>query len=319
MQSKASIVVVLGTGGTIAGTSAVLGDDSAYVAAQISVAQLVNAVPELAGQSLECEQVAQVDSKDMSFDIWVSLARRVTYHLARGDVAGVVVTHGTDTLEETAYFLHRVVACGKPVVLTGAMRPASSVEADGPRNLLDAVQAARSPNVSGVVVVLAGEVHSADDVRKAHASRLDAFQSGDAGPLARIHGGQVARLRNRPASGDAFGVDCLPMEGDLQWPRVEIVYSHAGADGRSITALHADGAQGIVVAATGGGTVHHALEDALILAQQQGLQVLRATRCGRGRAASQSGDSLESAGELSPVKARIELMLRLIRPRLSAA
>ncbi len=141
MQAK---IVILGTGGTIAGTAASPADAIGYTAAQLGVAQLVAGVPALAGLPLESEQVAQLDSKDMDFATWQRLAQRVAAHLARDEVQGVVITHGTDTLEETAYFLHRVLAPAKPVVLTAAMRPATSLQADGPQNLLDAVTLARS-------------------------------------------------------------------------------------------------------------------------------------------------------------------------------
>ena len=149
------------------------------------------AVP--AGVVLESEQVAQLDSKDMDFATWRALAGRVARHLARPEVAAIVVTHGTDTLEETAYFLQRVLAPAKPVVLTAAMRPATSRLADGPQNLADA-SPSRWPRAGarGVVVVVAGTVHSALDVRKVHPYRLDAFGSGDAGPIARVEEGRAA-------------------------------------------------------------------------------------------------------------------------------
>ena len=160
MQNIEQTVVILGTGGTIAGTAKDAADNVGYTAAQIGVAQLLAAVPALAGQALEAEQVSQIDSKDMGFGVWRALALRVAHHLARPEVAGIVITHGTDTLEETAYFLQRVLAPNKPVVLTAAMRPATALLADGPQNLTDAVAVAQSEGASGVVAVLAGEVHS---------------------------------------------------------------------------------------------------------------------------------------------------------------
>jgi len=171
-------LLVLGTGGTIAGTASSASDNIGYTAAQ----------------------VAQVDSKDMRFDIWRTLARRVAHHLAQPQVAGVVITHGTDTLEETAYFLHAVLPAelvnAKPVVLTCAMRPASSLNPDGPQNLKDAVAVALSAGAHGVVVVCAGTVHGALEVQKTHTYRLDAFSSGDAGPLAYVEEGSVRLLKN---------------------------------------------------------------------------------------------------------------------------
>ena len=148
MQNKAavgsSLVVVLGTGGTIAGTAASASDNVGYNAAQLGASQLVTAIPAPGSAPTEVEQVAQVDSKDMGFAIWRELVVAVDRHLARSEVCGIVITHGTDTLEETAYFLQRVLAPAKPVVLVAAMRPATSLQADGPQNLLDALLVART-------------------------------------------------------------------------------------------------------------------------------------------------------------------------------
>ena len=142
-------VVILGTGGTIAGTSSGIGsaaDNIHYTAAQVSASQLVEAIPALSRGHLLVEQVAQTDSKDMSFALWVALAERVQHHLALDDVQAVVITHGTDTLEETAYFLQALLSPSKPVVLTCAMRPADALAPDGPQNILDAITVARNPN-----------------------------------------------------------------------------------------------------------------------------------------------------------------------------
>ncbi|MBC7993402.1 MAG: asparaginase [Rhizobacter sp.] len=307
-----NIIVVLGTGGTIAGTSAVAGDNIGYTAAQIGVSQLVKAVPELASVPLECEQVAQVDSKDMGFAIWRTLALRAAHHLARAEVAGVVVTHGTDTLEETAYFLQRVLEPTKPLVMTAAMRPATSPQADGPQNLLDAVRVAGHLGVQGVVAVLNGQIHSAHDLRKTHTYRVDAFSSGDAGVMGVVAHGEVRISRARP-KGVATGCELLPTD-TTAWPRVEIVHSHAGADGAVVRLLCADGVRGLAIAATGNGTVHHHLESALLQAQSEGVKVLRSSRCLGGRVLAKADDVLPSADDLTPVKARIELLLELLRP-----
>jgi L-asparaginase len=304
--------VILGTGGTIAGTAADPGDNVGYTAGQLGVAQLVQAVPALAGQPLEAEQVAQLDSKDMDHATWLQLARRVAHHLARPEVQGVVVTHGTDTLEETAYFLQRVLAPRKPVAITAAMRPATALLADGPQNLLDAVAVARCEGAQGVVAVLNGEVLGAEDVRKLHTYRVQAFGAGDAGPVAALEEGQVRAFRAWPA-GAAVGLERLPAD-PAQWPRVVLLVSHAGMTaalaGALVDALCAQGVQGIVVAGTGNGTVHRELLAALQRAQQRGLTVWRASRCAQGAVVGEA--ALPSAGALSAVKARIELMLRLI-------
>ena len=184
MASIEGTVVVLGTGGTIAGTADSATDSVGYRAASLGVDALVAAVPPLAGWPIECQQLAQVDSKDMSLALWLSLLAALKRQLQRPEVAGVVITHGTDTLEETAYFLHRVLAPDKPVVLTAAMRPATSLQADGPQNLLDAVTLARAGTPGGVRVVFGGQIFGAADVRKQHPWRIDAFGAGDAGVLA---------------------------------------------------------------------------------------------------------------------------------------
>lgn len=310
-----STIVILGTGGTIAGTATDPADNVGYTAAQRSVTDLLSAVPSLKGQPIECEQVAQLDSKDMDHATWQRLAQRAAHHLARADVCGVVVTHGTDTLEETAWFLHRVLAPAKPLVLTAAMRPASALSADGPANLRDAVAVAREPGARGVVVVLAGSVHTAGDVRKVHSYRLDAFDSGDAGPLGLVEEGQLRRFRPWP-EGEALGLAAISAQPDA-WPWVAVMPSHAGLGGAGVDAMCAAGVRGIVVATTGNGSVHQALQSALERAVAAGVPVERSTRCAQGviveSPASTRGAALPAASAGSPWQARIDLMLALMR------
>ena len=311
-------VLVLGTGGTIAGRAASSGDNIGYVAGQVGVAELLAGIGAPAGVELEAEQVAQVDSKDMEFSIWLALARRCAQALAEPGVAGVVVTHGTDTLEETAFFLQQVLPGDKPVVLTCAMRPASALSPDGPQNVRDAIAVAASPDARGVTVVCAGAVHSAVDVQKVHTYRLDAFASGDAGPLAFVEEGELRQARPWPQAGP--GVHAfLQWPHDLDPPRVEILFSHAGARGTLIDALLAErtqgapgGIRGLVLAATGNGTLHHEIEQAAARAQAAGVRVIRATRCPQGRILPKPGDPIPDAGALNPVKARVALMLELM-------
>ena len=310
MQSTDDKIVILGTGGTIAGTAADPQDNVGYRAAQVAVEALVAAVPQLAGVALQTEQVAQVDSKDMTHEVWQTLARRVDHHLRRSDVRGIVITHGTDTLEETAYFLQRVLAPAKPAVFAAAMRPASSLRSDGPQNLLDAVRVASEPGACGVLAVLGGEVHSGAEVRKAHTYRTDAFSSGDAGPVAYVEEGRLRVLRPWPV-GEALGIACVERAAQ-PWPHVEIVTSHAGSDGRWVSALAALGAQGIVVAGAGNGSVHRLLEAELLKLQAAGVRVLRSTRCAEGPVLATGSEALPSAGLLTPFKARVELMLQLM-------
>ncbi|MGJ7603814.1 asparaginase [Variovorax sp. LT1R20] len=307
-------VVVLGTGGTIAGKASSSGDNIGYTAGQVDVADLLGGIEAPEGIALLAEQVAQVDSKDMAFDIWQKLAQRCVHWLAQPDVAGVVITHGTDTLEETAFFLHSVLAPAKPVVLTCAMRPATALSPDGPQNVRDAIAVATTVGAQGVMAVCAGMVHSGVDVQKVHTYRLDAFASGDAGPIGYVEEGAVRRVREWPAAPSNQSSKALNTSGP--WPRVEIVMSHAGASGAIVDALVREGAEepvrGLVLATTGNGTVHYALEAAALKAQDAGIAVLRATRCSSGRILPRADDRLRDAGALTPVKARIALMLELL-------
>ena len=305
------LVVILGTGGTISGRAASAVDNVAYRAGEVGVDELVAAVPALAAYAIEAEQVAQIDSKDMDHATWQRLARRAAFHLAREEVNGVVVTHGTDTLEETAWFLHRVLAPAKPLVLTAAMRPASSLQADGPQNLLDAVTVATLPQARGVVVVIAGAVHGAADVRKLHTLRLDAFTSGDAGPLARIEEGRLRRFRAWP-QGAALGLAAIAADVS-HWPWIGVIANHAGSDGREVAALRAAGARGLVLAGTGNATVSAALASALDEAERAGVPVARVSRCALGPLIDPAHAT--QTRTLSPWQARIELLLAALEKR----
>jgi L-asparaginase len=312
-------VVILATGGTIAGRAARADDALGYRAGVVDAQALVDAVPALAAWPLAVEPLAQVDSKDMDFALWQRLARRAAMHLADASVAGVVVTHGTDTLEETAWFLHRVLAPARPLVLTAAMRPASSLQSDGPQNLLDAVTLAATPGARGVVVAFGGAVHAAGDLRKVHTLRLDAFSSGDAGPLARIDAGVLRRFRAWPGDGAAvpaadapLGLEAISAD-PARWPWVAVLASHAGADGREVRALVAAGVQGLVVAGTGHGTLAAPLAGALEAAQAAGVRVRRVSRCAFGPVHGSAADEvLPAGGERSPWQARIDLILELL-------
>lgn len=312
-------VVILGTGGTIAGTANDPSRAWAYQAAQLSVAQLIEAVPALQGVPLEAVQVAQVDSKDMSWSIWRQLGRALHVQLARDDVAGVVITHGTDTLEETACLLQALHDGAKPVVLTAAMYPATSPDADGPGNLRDAVRVVQESArrcLGGVVAVMHGRVWSAVDVRKAHSHALDAFDGGGASPL-------VALAQDDRS--EAVWPSAWPACGRFGWgylevnpPRVEIVCSHADADGWLVRAMlaHAQTSErplrGIVVAGTGHGTLHEGLTQALREATQQGITVWRSSRVARGGVLAREGDEWPAVPHLTAAQARVALTLSLL-------
>ena len=314
-------MVVLGTGGTIAGRAASAGDNIGYSAAQLEVGELLRDLDLPRDIALVSEQVAQLDSKDMTFAVWKALAARCAHWLGEQDVQGLVITHGTDTLEETAFFLQSVLAPRKPVVLTCAMRPASALAPDGPQNVRDAMSVAATAGVRGVTVVCAGKVHSALDVQKVHTYRLDAFASGDSGPLAYVEEGVVRQLREWPVpDNEMHAVFARVIDTDAaRWPRVEILTSHAGARGDLVDVLVAarragaeNAVQGLVLAATGNGSLHGDLEVSALRAQAEGMAVVRATRCVEGRIIALPSAPLRDAGALTPAKARIALMLELL-------
>lgn len=293
---KTKKIVVLATGGTIAGLARDASKPQNYTAGQVGVADLLQGVA-ADGVELMTEQVAQIDSKDMSFVVWQRLLGRLAHWLGQDDVQGVVITHGTDTLEETAYFLQTVLQPTKPVAMTCAMLPANAPDSDGPGNLNDALAWVQQPNASGVSVVCAGQVHAGNTVQKSHSHQRNPFTSqiGVAHPQA-LRVPTVAQV-----------LACT------HWPRVEWVLNHAGADGRLVRVLMAhDAPQGWVVAGTGNGTLHHDLEAALLDAQKQGAQVLRASRCAQGGVQSRDADVLPHAGGLTAVQARVALWLHLV-------
>jgi L-asparaginase len=336
-QTTPKQIIVLGTGGTIAGKSASATDNVDYKASEVGVETLLAAIPALAdsngkasyaGCELVCEQVAQVDSKDMTFEIWQLLLARCTHWLAQPQVQGIVITHGTDTLEETAFFLHAMLETNKPVVLTCAMRPSTAVAPDGPQNLMDALAVAASDQIQAVVAVCASTIHSAMDVQKVHNYRLDAFSSGDAGALGYVKEGKLVIYRNSyrkyesnmPIAGVNIAYSAINNIANLkQLPRVEIVLNHSGATGDMVLDLLAQRSvasvnklAGIVVAATGNGTISQALERALQSAEAAGVVVWRSSRCAFGSLVGKADAQFGDSGGLTPVKARIALMLHLI-------
>jgi L-asparaginase len=318
--NEARHLVVLGTGGTIAGRATQANDNVGYVAGQVAVSDLVAMVPALAACPLDVEQVAQVNSKDMELGVWQALAERVAAHLERPEVTGIVITHGTDTIEETAYLLQTLLRPSKPVVLTCAMRPATALVPDGPQNLSDAVAVASHPQARGVMVVCAGRIHGALDVAKVHPYRTDPFESGDAGALGCVEEAQLRLFRPWPQAVEEGTYDAAALQrllGAVALPRVELIFSHANADGEVVRALLGHTAavgrlRGIVVAGTGNGTVHDDLLAALQQAQASGVEVVVASRCAQGRVVPHAGQPLPDSAGLSPVKARLALALRLL-------
>jgi L-asparaginase len=317
-------VVVLATGGTIASRQNITQGTSMP---SLSGDELVNAVPALRKIArVRSEQIANVGSRDMTPAIWVRLAARANELLALPDVTGIVVTHGTDTLEETAYFLDLTVASSKPVVFAASQRPASDSDSDGPRNLLDAVRVAVSPEAvgKGVLVVLNGQINAARDVTKTHTSQVETFRSLEFGELG-IADSEAVRFYRTPLRRQTIAVD-----GRTQLGRVEIVYNYAGADGRLIRALiREEGLAGLVVAGVGLGNVTAGVADAIEEARAKGVPVVIGTRVLSGRVFS-LGDGKSSAiglkkmgcvlaDNLNPQKARVLLMLALTKTHEPAA
>ena len=308
MQEGRPSWVLLATGGTIAGAAEDPQDHLGYRAGALGAGELLRRIG--VGEGVATEEVAAIDSKDMEWEVWRRLAARCAHWLSQPAVRGVVVTHGTDTLEETAWFLQRVLAPAKPLVLASAMRPATALSPDGPQNLADAFTVAQADGARGVLAVSDGAVFAAGEVRKVHPYRLQAFSAGDAGALARVEDARLRILREWPQPRPSEGLLARLQEA-AQAPRVEIVHSHAAADGRVVDLLAADGVRGLVVAGTGNGTLHFALESALQRARERGVRVVRSTRCALGSVLPHAGEPFESR-PFTPAVSRVDLMLDLL-------
>ena len=312
-------IAVIATGGTIAGVSTTESDTASYQAGALPITQLLAGVPQLGTLAdVVAEQPFSEDSKDLTPEHWLILARRVQARLNESTIDAVVITHGTDTLEETAFFLHLVLTSNKPVVMTAAMRPATALSADGPMNLYQALSVAASPAARGrgVLVVVADRIWSARDVAKRHTQAIDALGDTDSGPLGWAHpprfsSGPDSRLAGR------IPLATLQMDGKASLPNVEILFVAAGSSPDLITAACAF-ARGLVFALPGNGSVPQRLAPALEACRRQGVTVVRASRTGAGPVAPLSdalAGPLLCAGQLSPAKARIALMLALAQGR----
>ncbi len=312
-------VMILATGGTIAGTGASSTTTVGYTAATVGVERLIAAVPELAKvASVKGEQVFQIASENMNNDYWLVLAKRVNILLARADVDGIVITHGTDTLEETAYFLDLVVKSRKPVVLVGAMRPSTALSADGPINLYNAVLLAASTEAvgKGVLVAMNDQIHAAREVTKTNTSTLDSFKTTELGLLGYIQGSKpfFYRTSNRKHTAEAeFDISNLSI-----LPQVDIVYGYANMGPVALDAFVAAGAKGIIHAGVGDGSLASRVTPALTAARKKGVVIVRASRVGQGivaRNGEANDDELDFvvSDTLNAQKARILLMLALTK------
>jgi len=319
-QSKLPNIVILATGGTIAGAGA-SSTGSAYTSGQVKIEAMIDAVPNIRKlANLRGEQIANVGSQDMSVKVWLDLANRINEFLKSNDVDGIVVTHGTDTQEETAYFLNLVVKSDKPVVLTGSMRPSTALSADGPLNMYNAVALAANPNAKGygVMVVMNDDIHAARDVKKMYSTPVHTFQSPQEGLIGTVIFGEVLffhKPSGRHTTNSEFSVDGLK-----SLPRVDIVYGCADMSTDLIDIMVKAGAKGIVIAGLGDGNMNAGTLEAMKRATKAGIPVVRATRVPIG-AVLIKGEVVDtdygsvSSDELNPQKARILLMLALSKNR----
>jgi len=324
MSNTLPVVWLLSTGGTIAGKGSSSTDLTEYQGATLLGSDLLAAVPEIAQHAqVRFEQVTNVASPNMTPAVWKTLAGRINAIFAADDaVAGVVVTHGTSTLEETAYFLHLTVRHDRPVVLVGSQRPATALSADGPLNLLNAVRTAAAPEArgNGVLVVMNDEINGARDVTKSNTYRVETFRSGELGLLGYVDEDKVSFYKastRRHTARSEFDVAHV-----TQFPRVEIVYSYAQASAAPLHALVRDGVDGIIFAAPGAGSLsdeERAAVEAIVSAPSATKPIMmRSTRTGNGRVIGRRKFDrlgLIPTDNLSPQKSRILLMVALTKTR----
>ena len=311
------VVVVLATGGTIAGAAPSATQTVGYKAAVVTVDNLLAAVPSLKDLAdVRGEQIFQIASENITPEQWRILALRVNSLLADKDVSGVVITHGTDTMEETAYFLNLVIKSEKPVVLVGSMRPSTAISADGPLNLYNAVAVAAAPESSGkgVFVVLNDTINPAREVTKGSTFSVQTFHTPDLGALGYVQSGRPLFYRQplrRHTVSTPFNA-----ESAKAMPKILILYGYAGSDGEMVEAAVKTGAAGIVYAGTGNGSLSDQAKKALAAARKKGVQVVRSSRTGSGMVA-RNGEVNDdefgfiAADNLTPQKARVLLMLGL--------
>jgi L-asparaginase len=315
-QAGLPTIVVLATGGTIAGAAA-SDVQAGYTSGQVGVDQLLAAVPQAKKlANLRGEQVANIGSQDMNDEVWLKLARRVNQLVAMPEVAGVVITHGTDTIEETGYFLNLVVKSKKPVVLTAAMRPSTALSADGPLNFFNAVAVAANPQAAGrgVLVVINDWIHGASSLTKTSTTAIQTFMSPLRGLIGTVAYGNCEFFRGpvgRNTVDSEFSLDKV-----TQLPRVDIIMAHENMDGAIINAAVAAGAKGIVIAGVGNGNMTAPALDALAAVAKKGVICVRSSRVvtgevGRNVEVDDNKLGLVASLGLNPQKSRVLLRLAL--------
>ena len=306
-------VAILATGGTIAGSTESKLATTGYTAGVLGVEVLIQAVPEIKELAdITGEQIANVDSSNMTDEIWLKLAKRCNELL--GKVDGIVITHGTDTMEETAFFLNLVVKSDKPVVLVGAMRPATAMSADGPKNLYNAVALAANANAKGkgVMIAMNDKILGARDAQKTHTLNVSAFDFGNLGYI--VDGKVFFENTNLKAHTKKAEFDVSKLKS---LPKVDILYTYSN-DGSAVAAkaLFENGTKGIVVAGSGAGSIHTAQKEVLKELLAKGLKVVVSSRVRQGFVAVGDEDrtlGFISAQDLNPQKARVLLMLALTK------
>jgi L-asparaginase len=319
-DAKRPCIAVLATGGTIAGTAA-SPTDAAYAPARLDVEAMIASVPGIGAlATIRAEQMANVASQDMTFAIMIALANRINALLKSGKVDGVVVTHGTDTMEETAFFLNLTVKSRRPVVMTGSMRPATAMSADGPLNLYNAVAVAADPAAAGrgVLVVMNDRIHGAHSLTKTNTTAVETFLSPLTGFIGTVNYGQTQYFRapfRRHTDSSEFDVN-----GVTELPRVDILYACADMPADLVDCSVAQGARGIVVAGDGNGNMNAPTLARAARAAAVGVVIVRSSRVASGtvsRNMEVDDDRLGfvAADELNPAKARILLMLALLTER----
>jgi len=311
---------VLATGGTIAGAQA-NASGYAYRSGAYDVKALLEAVPNLGELAvISGEQVASIGSQDMSDEVWLKLARRVNAVLADPANDGILITHGTDTLEETSYFLSLVTKSDKPVVMVGSMRPATAISADGPGNLYNGVAVATDAGAKGkgTLVVLNDTIHYARNVVKTDTTSVQTFESVNRGPAGRVNTGKIFWFE--PMDKKLGPSSEFSIEGLEKLPRVDIVYAHANMSADLIEAAVRNGARGLVIAGVGDGNMTTPALEVLTRAAQQGVVVVRSTRLPAGivlrnNEINDDEKGFVASGELNPAKSRVLLQLALTRTK----
>src|SRR5436190_2728742 len=311
-------IVVLATGGTIAGAAA-SDVQAAYTSGQVGVQQLLAAVPQAKNlATLRGEQIANIGSQDMNDEVWLKLARRVNELTAMADVDGVVITHGTDTIEETAYFLNLVVKSRKPVVLTAAMRPSTALSADGPLNFYNAVAVAADKDATGrgVLVVVNDWIHGAGSLTKASTTAVQTFMSPLSGLIGTVAYGTPEWYRG-PVGKNTTSSE-FSVEKTTVLPRVDIIMATENMDGALINAAAAAGAKGIIIAGVGNGNMTKPALDALAAQAKRGIVCVRSTRVTTGQVGRNVEVTDDSLGfvasyDKNPQKSRVLLRLALLK------